>query len=173
MIAGEDLRVLLPPRLRVFLLDNLSIILDDIGEAAWSENPPPEVVGLDTVRVRRVASAVVPPLIERQEPGGFTQALPCPSSTVWPWNRPARVSCSGRSSPAQSPPAGRGRSRRPAGVLQPRRREIPPVYPPSRVAACPPAGLCQALPSHRSGKAGLSKVVLKLELSSILRSGPL
>src|ERR1039457_746098 len=52
--TGENLLVLLLPRLWISLLDNLGVVLDDVRQAARSEDPFPEVIGLDAVGVRRV-----------------------------------------------------------------------------------------------------------------------
>ena len=68
---GPDLRLALPAGLLVLLLDELGVVLQDVGEARGGEDVFPEVVGLEAVlsqALRRVAGAVVPALVERQEP---------------------------------------------------------------------------------------------------------
>ena len=49
-------------------LDDLRVVLEDVGEAVAGEDALPEVVGLEPVGVGRVARAVVPAEVERQEP---------------------------------------------------------------------------------------------------------
>src|SRR5665648_497820 len=57
--------------LLVLGLHHLGVVLEDIGEAVLSEDALPQVVGLEAVRVGRVARAVVPAPVEGQEPGGL------------------------------------------------------------------------------------------------------
>ena len=52
-------------------LDDLGVVLDDVGEAVAGEHLLPQVVGLQAVRVRRVARGVVPATVEGQEPRRF------------------------------------------------------------------------------------------------------
>ena len=62
---------LLPPLasgLVVLALDDLGVVLDDVGQPAAGERFLPQVVGLEPVGVRRVAAAAVPPPVEGQEP---------------------------------------------------------------------------------------------------------
>src|SRR5690606_10153876 len=66
--ARPDLHRLFPAGLVVLRLDDLRVVLEDVGEALAREDPLPEVVGLQTVRVGRIAGAVVPALGEGQEP---------------------------------------------------------------------------------------------------------
>ena len=68
VIARPDLPPLLPARARVPLLDDLRVVLDDVRQTRGGEHLLPEVVGLQAVRVGRVAGAVVVALVERQEP---------------------------------------------------------------------------------------------------------
>ena len=49
--------------------------LQDVGEAGRREDAPPQVVGLEAVRVGWVAGAVVPALVEGEEPGGLALQL--------------------------------------------------------------------------------------------------
>src|SRR3990172_1938083 len=69
MVAREDLQLTLAAGGLVLFLDNLSIVLEDVGEATPRQKFAPEVVGLQPIRVRRVAGAVVPALVEGQEEG--------------------------------------------------------------------------------------------------------
>ena len=50
-------------------LDDLRVVLQDVGQPLGGEHLAPEVVGLEPVRVGRVPGAVVPSLVEGQEPG--------------------------------------------------------------------------------------------------------
>ena len=68
VVARQDLHRLLLAGLRVLGLDDLGVVLEDVGQAVAGEDALPEVVGLEPVRVRRIAGAVVPALVERQEP---------------------------------------------------------------------------------------------------------
>ena len=68
MIAWEDLGSLLFARLVVLTLDDLGVILKDVGQSLGSENPFPEVIRLESVGIGRIARPIVPPLVERQEP---------------------------------------------------------------------------------------------------------
>jgi hypothetical protein len=68
VIARPDLPALLPARARILLLDDLRVILEDVGQTRGGEHLLPEVGGLQAVRVGRVAGAVVVTLVERQEP---------------------------------------------------------------------------------------------------------
>src|SRR5690606_39654872 len=54
--------------LRVFLHDELSVVFEDVGHAVAREDFPPQVVGLEPVRIGRIARAIVPALVERQKP---------------------------------------------------------------------------------------------------------
>ena len=53
----------------VSFLHLLGIIFDDVGEALTCKRLPPKVVGLDPIGIGRVAGAVVPSFVEREEPG--------------------------------------------------------------------------------------------------------
>src|SRR6266542_2787373 len=68
VISRPDLDGLLPARLRVSDFDDLRVVLEDVGETLPREYTLPKVVCLEAVRVRRIASPVVPPQVERQEP---------------------------------------------------------------------------------------------------------
>jgi hypothetical protein len=69
MEARPDLHRLLAAGLRVFDFDDLRIVLENVGEAGTREKTLPEVIGLEAIRVGRIARTVVPAEIERQEPG--------------------------------------------------------------------------------------------------------
>jgi hypothetical protein len=68
VVAREDLARGLLAGARVLLGDDLRVVLDDVRQARRGEDLPPEVVGPDPVRVGRVAGAVVPALVEGEEP---------------------------------------------------------------------------------------------------------
>ena len=73
--AGRSAPRFFRPVFSSFVLDDLGVVLEDVGQAVAGEDALPEVVGLEPVRVRRIAGAVVPALVERQEP-----RAPCPSA---------------------------------------------------------------------------------------------
>ena len=58
-----------------FLLHHLRVALDDVGQRLAVQHLLPQVIGLQTIRVGRVACAAVPALVERQEPRGFALQL--------------------------------------------------------------------------------------------------
>ena len=66
--ARPDLHRLLFPGLLVLGLDDLGVVLEDVGQSAAGEDALPEVVGLEPVRIRRIARAVIPAEVEGQEP---------------------------------------------------------------------------------------------------------
>ncbi len=45
-----------------------SVILENVGQTARRENAPPKVVGLESIRVWRIAGAIIPPLVEWKKP---------------------------------------------------------------------------------------------------------
>ena len=55
--------------------NNLGVVFQDVGEASSSQHLPPQVVGLETVRVWRVAGAVVRAAVERQKPRGLASQV--------------------------------------------------------------------------------------------------
>ena len=78
MEAREDLLALLAlfaAGFCFFLLNHLRVALDDIGQRLAGQHLLPQVIGLQTVRVGRVARATVPALVERQKPRGFALQL--------------------------------------------------------------------------------------------------
>ena len=68
VVARPDLLLPLLARLLILGLNDLCIVLQDVGQSVAGEEAHPEVVGLEAVRIRRVAGAVVPALVEGQEP---------------------------------------------------------------------------------------------------------
>ena len=69
VVTGPDLLPRLPPCPVVATLHQLGVVLDDIGQALARQHLAPQVVGLQSVRVRRIAGAVVPAPVEWQKPG--------------------------------------------------------------------------------------------------------
>ena len=69
VVAGPDLPTRLPPCPVVATLHQLDVVLEDVGQAFARQHLAPQVVGLQSVRVRRIAGAVVPAPVERQKPG--------------------------------------------------------------------------------------------------------
>ena len=69
--ARPDLGRLLLAGLLVLGLDDLGVVLEDVGQAIARQDALPQVVGHEAVRVRRVPRAVIPALIEGQEPRGL------------------------------------------------------------------------------------------------------
>ena len=76
VVAGPDLRPLLPAGLLVLRLHHLGVVLQDVGQALARQHLAPQVVGLDAARVGRIAGAVVPAPVERQEPGRLPLEMP-------------------------------------------------------------------------------------------------
>ncbi len=68
VIARPHLRPPLPAGLVVLLLHHLGVVLQDVGQTLPWQHLAPQVVDRQPVRVRRVARAVVPAAVERQEP---------------------------------------------------------------------------------------------------------
>src|SRR5215510_2311448 len=75
VVARENLDRLFQAGLRVLLLNDLRVVLDDVGDAARRQKALPEVIRLQSFRVGRIARAIVPALIERQEQRPFTLEL--------------------------------------------------------------------------------------------------
>ena len=55
--------------LLILLLYNLRIVFDDVRQASGSHYLPPEVIGFNAVRIRRVTASIVIALVEWKEPG--------------------------------------------------------------------------------------------------------
>ena len=68
VVAGPYLLPLPVAGLVVPRLQKLGVVLDDVGEPAAGEDLLPQVVGLETIGIRLIAGAVVPSLVEGQEP---------------------------------------------------------------------------------------------------------
>ena len=68
VISGPDLGFLPAAGLVILRLDHLGVVLQDVRQAFAGQHLAPQVVGLDSVGVGRVAGPVVPAEIERQEP---------------------------------------------------------------------------------------------------------
>ena len=68
MVAWPDLCLPLPAGLLVPDHDDLGVVLEDVRHAFPGQHLAPQVVGLDSVRVRRISRAVVPAAVEREEP---------------------------------------------------------------------------------------------------------
>ena len=75
VIARENLLALLLSAVRVRDLDDLGVVLNDVGQAVTGENLLPQIVRLEAVRVWWVARAVVPALVERQKPRSLALQL--------------------------------------------------------------------------------------------------
>ena len=69
VVAGPDLRPPLPAGLLVPRLHDLRVVLQNVRQTLAGQHLAPQVVALDAARVGRVARAVVPAPVERQEPG--------------------------------------------------------------------------------------------------------
>ena len=72
VVARPDLHLPLLARLLILGLDDLRVVLQDVGQPVAGEQARPEVVGLEAIRVGRIPGAVVPALVEGQEPRGFS-----------------------------------------------------------------------------------------------------
>ena len=68
MVARPYLLSPLVSGLVVFGLDDLSVVFDDVGEPFASEDLLPQVIGLEAVGVGWIVLAVIPSLVEGQEP---------------------------------------------------------------------------------------------------------
>ena len=68
VIAGPYLLPPLAARLVVLALHYLCVVLDDVRQPFTGEHLLPEIVGLETVGIGGVARAVIPSLVEGQEP---------------------------------------------------------------------------------------------------------
>ena len=68
MVARPNLGAVGAPGLGVLEGHHLGVVLQDVGEAAALQHLPPQVVDRQSVRIGRVAGAVVPAAVEGQEP---------------------------------------------------------------------------------------------------------
>ena len=70
VVARPDLGGALAPGPLVADLDDLGVVLEDVGQPIAGQDLLPQVVGLEPIGVRRVAGPVVPAAVEGQEPRG-------------------------------------------------------------------------------------------------------
>ena len=75
MVSWPDLFHGFLLRVRIFINDDLSVILDNSGEFPLRQNVLPQIVCHDAVRVRRIARTIVIALVEWQKPAVFTSKL--------------------------------------------------------------------------------------------------
>ena len=68
MIAGKHLFIRLRAGVFIHFLDDLGVILNDIGKRILAQNVLPKVVGFDPVRIGRIAGSVTITLVEWQKP---------------------------------------------------------------------------------------------------------
>ena len=71
VIARPDLLLPLLARLLILGLNDLRVVLQDVGQPVAGDDARPEVFGFEAVRIRRVPGTIVPALVEWQEPRGF------------------------------------------------------------------------------------------------------
>ncbi len=71
MKPRPDLPPLLPAAPGVLRFNQLRVILQNLRQPRPRQNPPPQVIRLQSVRIRRIARAIVPALVKRQKPRGF------------------------------------------------------------------------------------------------------
>src|SRR5665213_1293095 len=75
MVTGEDLLQLLAPGPLILYLDDLGVVFNDVRKPRPCEDVPPEIVGLDAIRIHGITGPVVITFIERKEPGIFPAQL--------------------------------------------------------------------------------------------------
>ena len=68
VVAGPDLGGALAPGPLVADLDDLGVVLEDVGQPVAGQDLLPQVLGLEPFGVGRVAGSVVPATVEGQEP---------------------------------------------------------------------------------------------------------
>ena len=71
VVARPDLLLPLLARLLILGLDDLCVVLQDVGQPVAGDDARPEVLSFEAVRIRRVPGTIVPALVEWQEPRGF------------------------------------------------------------------------------------------------------
>jgi len=71
VIPGENLITFLLAGFLVFVFHHLGVVFDDVGQPLAGEDALPEVTSLEPLRIGRIASTIVPALVEREKPGGF------------------------------------------------------------------------------------------------------
>ena len=75
MVTRPDLYLSPLARLLILDLDDLRVVLQDVGQPVAGEKARPEVVGLEAVRVRWIPGTVIPALVEGQKPRTFTREV--------------------------------------------------------------------------------------------------
>src|SRR5689334_15301343 len=68
VIPGEDLFSLLSAGLFIFPLNNLRVVLQNVGKPLRREHTLPEILSFESFGIGWVARTVIPALIEGQEP---------------------------------------------------------------------------------------------------------
>lgn len=68
VVAGPDLFSGLLSRLFVADLNQLGIVLENVGQTFPGQHLAPQVGGLESVRIGRIAGTIVPATVEWQEP---------------------------------------------------------------------------------------------------------
>ena len=68
MVSGEYLCALDLFRLFIPLFNDLSEVLDDVGELWFGKDLFPKIIGLDARRIGGIPRTAFMPLVERQEP---------------------------------------------------------------------------------------------------------
>ena len=71
VVARPDLLFPLLARLLILGLNDLCVVLQDVGQSVAGNDARPEVLSFEAVRIRRVPGTIVPALVEWQEPRGF------------------------------------------------------------------------------------------------------
>ena len=75
VIARPNLLASLPARLVVNFLHVLRVVLNDLDQSIRGQHFAPQIVRLQSIRVRRIARAIIPAFVERQEPRRFSLQL--------------------------------------------------------------------------------------------------
>src|SRR5689334_10965031 len=68
VIAGKDLSPLFLPCPFIGFFDDLRVVLENVRQILRTQYLAPEVIGLDSMRIRWIACTVVPPLVEGKKP---------------------------------------------------------------------------------------------------------
>ena len=68
MVTGPDLTTFFSPSPLIFFLNNLCVVLKDVGEPCRSKQLFPEIIALDAVRVGRVARTIMITFVEGKKP---------------------------------------------------------------------------------------------------------
>ena len=75
MVAWKHLAALFFACFDILRLDDLGVILEDVGQSRRCEHLFPQIIGLKSIRVGRIARAIVVALVERQKPRTFALKL--------------------------------------------------------------------------------------------------